>query len=143
MRGFSYTTRPVQPAGFTLLEVMVALAIIAFSFVALLSSQSQSIAIASIARFETTAALLARQKLAELELQDYEQVFSTQGDFAEHFPGYTWELESKYLMDDESGIAESYQLLNHITLTVRHGTDRLRVQTILMAPIEPEDEGRR
>jgi general secretion pathway protein I len=128
-------------AAFTLLEVMVALAIIAFSFVALLSSQSQSIAIASIARFETTASLLARQKLADVEMQDFQQVSSESGTF-EDFPGYEWQLESKPLLESETGIAESYGMLQHISLTIRHGKDRLLVQTVLMAPIEADTEDR-
>jgi general secretion pathway protein I len=122
-------------AAFTLLEVMVALAIIAFSFVALLSSQSQSIAIASIARFETTASLLARQKLAELEVQDFEYLYSGTGSFDAHFSGYEWQLEVRPLMEDESGIAESHGMLKQITVTIVHGKDRLSVQTLLMAPI--------
>ena len=46
--------------GFTLLEVMVAMAIIAIAMTAVLNSQSQSISLASEAKFSTTAALLAR-----------------------------------------------------------------------------------
>ena len=65
-----FTLPKTSQTGFTLLEVMVAVAIIAMTFVSLLGSQSQSISIAGISRFETTAAMLAREKLTELQLED-------------------------------------------------------------------------
>ena len=52
--------------GFTLLEVMVAMAIIAIAMTAVLNSQSQSISLASEAKFSTTATLLAQMKIAEM-----------------------------------------------------------------------------
>lgn len=48
--------------GFSLLEVMVAMAIMAITFMAVLDSQSVSISGASEAKFSTTAALLAQKK---------------------------------------------------------------------------------
>jgi general secretion pathway protein I len=52
--------------GFTLLEVMVALAVIAIGLTALLGSHSQSVSLATEAKFNTTVALLAQQKMTEL-----------------------------------------------------------------------------
>lgn len=55
--------------GFTLLEVMVAVAILAIALTAIFSSQAGAIRVASRARFTTTATLLARCKMAEIEEQ--------------------------------------------------------------------------
>jgi prepilin-type N-terminal cleavage/methylation domain-containing protein len=49
--------------GFTLLEVMVAMSIIAIALTAVLGSQSQSVSLASEAKFNTTAPLLAQSKI--------------------------------------------------------------------------------
>jgi general secretion pathway protein I len=49
--------------GFTLLEVMVAIALIAIALTAVLGSQSQSVSLAGEARFNTTATLLAQSKI--------------------------------------------------------------------------------
>jgi general secretion pathway protein I len=62
----------VQPAapvelGFTLLEVMVAVAILAFSLVSIFSGEIGAIRMASRARLMTTASLLARCKMGEIE----------------------------------------------------------------------------
>ena len=78
--------------GFTLLEVMTAMAIISITLVVVFGSQSQSVSLASEAKFTTTAALLAQSKIAELEAENSVDVASSSGDFGEDFPGYRWEL---------------------------------------------------
>jgi general secretion pathway protein I len=78
--------------GFTLLEVMIAVAIIAIALTTLLGSQSQSVSFANSAKFETMAALLAQSKMSEITLQDTSALTSDSGDFGDDFPGYTWEV---------------------------------------------------
>lgn len=53
--------------GFTLLEVMVAVAILAASLAAIFASEAQSMKVGMRARRTTTATLLARCKLGEIE----------------------------------------------------------------------------
>jgi hypothetical protein len=72
---------------------MVAVAIIAMALVAALGSQSQSVSLASEAKFTTTVAFLAQGKMAELEAKDPGGFSSDGGDFGEDFPGYRWESE--------------------------------------------------
>jgi len=72
--------------GFTLLEVMIAMAILAITLVVVFQSQSQSISMAGQARFETTAALLAQDKMAEIEAADPENIASDTGGFGDDFP---------------------------------------------------------
>jgi general secretion pathway protein I len=78
--------------GFTLLEVLVALAILAIAMTTLFSAQSQSLSLATEAKFTTNASLLAGLKLAELSSGRLEPV-DAEGDFGEDFPGYTWKME--------------------------------------------------
>ncbi|MFK7985279.1 MAG: prepilin-type N-terminal cleavage/methylation domain-containing protein [Sandaracinaceae bacterium] len=56
-------------AGFTLLEVMVAVAILALAMTAIFSSEAGAIRVGARARHMTTATLLARCKMAEIEEQ--------------------------------------------------------------------------
>jgi general secretion pathway protein I len=79
--------------GFTLLEVIAALSIIAIALTTLLVSQSQSLSLAGEAKFSTTAILLAQNKMAELETQKAEDLISDSGDFGEDFPNYFWETQ--------------------------------------------------
>ncbi len=80
-------------SGFTLLEVMIAVAIIAIALTTLLGSQSQSVSMANEAKFNTMAALLAQSKMAEVELAGFENLESDQGDFGENFSGYHWQIK--------------------------------------------------
>ena len=79
--------------GFTLLEVMVAMAIIAIALTAVLGSQSQSVSLANEAKFITTAAFLAQGKIATVEIKKTDDLVDDSGDFGVDFPGYTWEIK--------------------------------------------------
>src|SRR5512137_323533 len=61
--------RAASRQGFTLLEVMIAMAILAIVLVTVFHSQSQSIAMANESRAMTTLALLAQSRMAEVEGQ--------------------------------------------------------------------------
>ena len=80
-------------SGFTLLEVMVSVAIISLALVAALGSQSQGVTLANETKFATTAAFLAQSKLAELESISPQELSSDSGDFGDDFPGYNWKTE--------------------------------------------------
>ena len=78
--------------GFTLLEVLVAMAILSIAMTTLFSAQSQSLSLAIEAEFNTNASLLAGLKLAELSSGRLEPA-DAEGDFGEDFPGYAWKME--------------------------------------------------
>ena len=107
--------------GFTLLEVMVAIALIAIALTAVLGSQSQSVSLAGEARFNTTATLLAQSKMAEIELQDPGDLTADSGDFDEDFPGYTWNLSVSNVMFDRPENVSDH--LKQVDLTISWGED--------------------
>ncbi len=107
--------------GFTLLEVMVATAIIAMALVAALGSQSQSVSLASEAKFATTVAFLAQRKMAEVEAQKPADLTSDSGDFGEDFPGYRWESQIRDVSLE--GLEDVSKYLKKIALTVYCGKD--------------------
>lgn len=82
----------INSNAFTLLEVMIAIAIIAIAFTSLFGSQSHSLSMASESSFNTTAAFLSREKIAEYEAGLIEFI-SDDGDFGEDFSGYSWKAE--------------------------------------------------
>ncbi len=96
-------------SGFTLLEVMVAVAIIAMALVAALGSQSQSVSLATEAKFVTTATFLAQGKIAELEIVAPEDLASDGGDFGDDYPGYRWEYEV-----GEAALADVGEASDHV-----------------------------
>jgi general secretion pathway protein I len=77
--------------GFTLLEVMIAMTILAIALVALSRSQSQSLAVTGGSREETTLCLLAQSKMAEMESGTALSTSSDKGDFGTDFPDIAWE----------------------------------------------------
>ncbi|MBP7763719.1 MAG: prepilin-type N-terminal cleavage/methylation domain-containing protein [Deltaproteobacteria bacterium] len=76
--------------GFTLLEVMVAMSILALALVAVFHMQSQSISMSSDARFRATASLLAAGKMADLEADPGAAREAQKGDFAPDHPELAW-----------------------------------------------------
>ena len=112
------------PPGFTLLEVMIAVAIIAIAFMAVLGSQSQGLSLSGESRFNRTAALLAQGKIAEIEaVKDQGDLNSDSGDFGDEFPGYTWQLSvNEVLFDGAENISNR---LKQIDLEVFWGADEL------------------
>lgn len=80
------------PAGFTLLEVMVAMAIMAIVLVSVYRMHSQTLSMSAASRFYTQAPMLAQSKLAQLEASSSEIISGDSGDFGEKFPGYTWNV---------------------------------------------------
>ncbi len=91
-----------RQAGFTLIEVIVAMAIIATVMTALFRMQSGTINLAGADDFQTTARFLAAKALAQIELSidDPER----QGEFDEAFNGYTWQCEVTEINASLSGI---------------------------------------
>lgn len=110
-------------AGFTLLEVLVAVAILAVSLSSLLSSQMMSLQATRYARDISVAALLAEWQIVELETKTRREGFvssdvEVEGDFSDqgwdqfewactiHFvelPDYNQLVESKDQADEASG----------------------------------------
>ena len=79
-------------SGFTLLEVLVAMSIIAIVLLAVYRLHSQTLMMNYSARFYTTAPLLAQKKLSELELSEPDALIDAVGNFGEDHAGYSWEV---------------------------------------------------
>jgi general secretion pathway protein I len=82
-----------KAGGFTLLEVMVAMAILAMALAGVYQLQSQSISMATESRFLTSAALLAQSKMTDIEAATTLNSPSENGDFGPDYPQYNWRLE--------------------------------------------------
>jgi general secretion pathway protein I len=86
--------------GFTLLELMIAIAILAISLTVIYGSQSQSVSLATESKFNTAAALLLNLKVAELECGIVD-LRADEGDFGEDYPDFSWKIEI-----DDADLAE-------------------------------------
>ena len=79
-------------AGFSLLEVLVAMAILATAFAAVLRLHSDSMDMVIASRAHTKALELAQYKMTEIELSGIEKAGLLSGDFTELDPDYRWEI---------------------------------------------------
>jgi general secretion pathway protein I len=107
-------------AGFTLLEVMIAVAIIGGLLVSLIYSLNYHLGIAERHEFVTVASLLAKDKLAEVEKNPVPQ----KGDFPDPFSDY--HFESTVGGSPYPGIAE-------ITVTVSRGKESVNLSDLVEA----------
>ncbi len=107
--------------GFTLIETMIALTILALVVSAVAQALAQSLAMAHRIKTETTLALLAQSKMAEVE-SSRELPVSDRGRFPGDFSQYAWQVTVREggfpqlqkvevtVTDSLSGKTESYRL---------------------------------
>jgi general secretion pathway protein I len=82
-------------SGFTLLEVLIAMAIMAIVLISVYRLHSQTLSMAAATRFYTQAPLLAQSKMAQLEAISSNAVSGDSGDFGEKFPGFGWSVSTE------------------------------------------------
>ena len=103
-------------AGFTLMEVLVAISIIAISLTAVYRLHSQTLTMANTAGFYTIAPLLAQQKMVEFQLKPMDELTDDSGDFGDRYPEYRWETT---INDIESEVLkQTTRDLKRIDITV-------------------------
>ncbi len=76
--------------GFTLLEVMVALAVLSLALVVLFSQQATSLSRGNEARITTKAALLAQERMAGLLAEKRLSIGDEEGEVKESTPPFKW-----------------------------------------------------
>lgn len=106
------------PSGFTLLEVVLALAILSGLVVAVLTSLNEQIRAVDRVRAVTTATMLARERAEEISM--YGIPNEVEGDFAPRFTDYRWDCRT-----EELGV----QGIRKIYITVKGNGERVVIET--------------
>ncbi|HUV77925.1 MAG TPA: prepilin-type N-terminal cleavage/methylation domain-containing protein [Desulfobacterales bacterium] len=123
------TRNPQSKAGFTLLEIMVAISIMAIVLVTVFRMHAQTLSMTYSARFYATSPLLAQKKMVEIESIGQQDMTDDSGDFGDEFPGYRWrvavdDVESKAL----GGVAENLKKID-ILVTLNNDEFTYSVRT--------------
>jgi len=122
--------------GFTLLEVLVAMCIIAIAFGAIYRAQAQGITMTGEARDVTKAGLLAQDKMAVLT-SSVPQYGLRRGNFGSQWPGFSWE-------ERVTGATEFGAEMRHVQVTVFWGPGdaarRLALEGYVLEPVAEEDK---
>jgi general secretion pathway protein I len=111
-------TRKSFSAGFTLLEVLVSLAVVSIALMAILKLQSQSLDLGGETRFLSTAPLLATAKVADIDALYPDLPFQLSGDFGDRHPDYRWEAALEPVQSEALG--EVSENLQQVDVTVSH-----------------------
>ena len=136
-------------AGFTLIEVLTAMMILAIAMVTILQLFSGGLRSAAVAGEYTRAVFHAREKMAELLLYDEMQDAALEGTFDD---GYSWRAEIRYLnpepvaAEDVGSVSEPKWPLDLFDISVEVAWDaglrerRFRIQTVHAAKKIEEDD---
>ena len=94
--GIRYRHVTLKP-GFTFIEVLMAVSILAILLVGVHKLQSQMVSMSQTTQFFTLAPLLAQSQMAEMERRDFKDIQKDSGDFGGAYPGYVWSLRMETL----------------------------------------------
>lgn len=126
---FEGSRRTRLEKGFTLMEVLVALSVVAIALTAIYRMHTQTLFMDARGRFDTVAALLARQRLAEIDTGELKDLTSDSGDFGDAHPGYNWQIQSETVTSEL--LKTDGPALKRITLTIsrNEGESRFNLTT--------------
>jgi len=113
--------RKKRISGFTLLEVMVAISIIAIALMAVYKLYAQTLSMNQSLMFNTHAPILAQKKMAEFFILSPDELSDNSGDFGDEFKNYTWKALVETVTSDLLGdMAED---LKRIDLIISFNND--------------------
>ena len=126
-----------RQAGFTLLEVMVALVVVALALTAVAASMSQMLDAAGTMRERTFASWIALNKIAEMRLANVvPKVSETTGEV--DYAGSTWGWRA---VVSETGVENLFRL--DVTVTHAGSDDAIRTETgFIGEPVIPGQSNR-
>ena len=123
----------LRQGGFTLIEVIAALSIMAIVLLAVYRLHAQTISMNGVVRFYTLAPLLAQSRLAAFDI-DPESGDGGSGDFGADYPGYAWEVAVEETTSEYLG--ETSQNLKRIDIVIsfQDAASTYRVRTYRLVP---------
>jgi general secretion pathway protein I len=122
---------------FTLLEVMVAIAILGTALVSLLSLHHQSMQSVIRSQNMTRASMLAQAVMTEAELERFPDLGKTSGDFQASFPGQFKDYRWERIVEASSNFPD----VREVKIFVRYGPSlgsSFALVEFLHSPIPPD-----
>lgn len=124
-------------AGFTLMEVLVAVSILAIVLTGVFRLHAQSISMNQSIRFYTMAPQLAQAKMSELERTASDSGTEQSGDFGDLFDGYSWRASVQDVESEELGtVSETLKCID-VTVLFHEGQFTYALRNYVMLSDEP------
>ena len=124
--------------GFTLIEVVICIAILATGFMGVYSLHSQTLRASHDIQFYTKAPLLAQKKLSEIS-KDLKDLTDDEGDFGEDFEGYAYALSVTDIGENET-LGQTAEKLKKITLKITYHNDANMYDITAYRFIQPDED---
>jgi prepilin-type N-terminal cleavage/methylation domain-containing protein len=135
VKGSEFETENVLlTPGFTFIEVLMAVSILAILLVGVHKLQSQMVSMHQTTQFFTLAPLLAQSQMAEMERRHFKDIQKDSGDFGGVYPGYVWSMRIETL---ESEVLNKLAYpMDRIDLSVsfNNGERTYRLRTYRVVP---------
>jgi general secretion pathway protein I len=122
-----------SPPGFTLIEVIAAMSIMAIVLLAVYRLHAQTISMNGAVRFYTLAPLMAQSRLAAFDTEPDGQD-SGAGDFGTAYPGYSWQVTVEDTTSEFLGEAAENLKKIDIVITFNENESTYRVRTYRLVP---------
>lgn len=119
-RGLNKNKRLKGEQGFTLLEIMVAVSIIAIAFTTIFRMHSQTLKMVQTAKFYAVAPHLAQAKLSEIE-SDPGSFRDLSGNFEDSYSDYSWKSNVEEVVLNV--LDEGANVVKKIDLSVNFGNE--------------------
>jgi len=120
-------TKNYRSPGFTLLEILICMALIAIAFLAVSRLTAQNLDLQAEAQFITIANYLAQERLSRIQLRGVLEPESISGDFSDDFPYFRYHEEIEEITDRK----DVFKVKVKISLEKPVGTKDLLIETYL------------
>ena len=123
----SILTRKYKSPGFTLLEILICMALIAIAFLTVSRLSARNLDLNAEAQFLTTANYLAQERLSQIRSRGVLEPEFTSGDFGDDFPYFRYQENIEEIVDREG----LFKVKVKIGLDKPAGTNDLVIETYL------------
>jgi len=145
----------MRKKGFTLIETLIAMMILAGALIVLGNSWSGSLNSIRKSRLVSTMSLLLQRKMTEMELKYKDRPTSEipeedEGDFGEDYPEYTWKLESREITlpdmssaltaRDGGATEQEIMIVKKIQETIEKAVKEMRITVLYRRPGDSEEK---
>ncbi len=118
----------LQKTGFTLLEIMVAISIIAIVFMSVFKMHAQTISMTASTRLYAIAPILAKNRLAEFLSQSPDELSDDSGDFGDDYAGYGWKIAVEDVESEDLGTDTGHLKRIDVIISVNNEENTYRLR---------------